>query len=145
MTRKLALVAAAALVLAMLTAGIAVAAGSRQPDEVQPAEPAAETTVSELEDSEAADDGEDADGEDADASDDGEAQDSDENLTGAPAERAVQAALAATGGGTMLEVEAGDDPNASYEVEIRTADGGVAEVLLDADFNVIGTVAGDDD
>ena len=58
-------------------------------------------------------------------------------------ERAVDAALRATGGGTVLEVERGDDPGAAYEVEVRRAGGGVAEVLLDGAFDVVGRETGD--
>lgn len=71
-----------------------------------------------------------------------EGKDSDESLTGSPARQAADAALRATGGGTVLEVEQGDDPGAAYEVEVRKADSSVAEVLLDGDFNVIGQETG---
>jgi uncharacterized membrane protein YkoI len=69
--------------------------------------------------------------------------DSDEALTGVVAERAGAAALDATGGGTVLEVERGDD-GAAYEVEIRKSDGSVAEVQLDGDLKVTDIAAGDD-
>ena len=72
-----------------------------------------------------------------------EAGDSDEALTGVIAERAGAAALDATGGGTVLEVERGDD-GAAYEVEIRKSDGSVAEVQLDAGLEVTDVAAGDD-
>lgn len=75
----------------------------------------------------------------------GEDDDSDESLTGAVAERASAAALRETGGGRVLEVEAGDDPGAAYEVEIRGKDGKVSEVLLDSDFALVKIVEGDDD
>lgn len=64
-------------------------------------------------------------------------------LTGSTMDRAVEAALAETGGGTVLETEVGDD-GAAYGVEIRLADGRVVEVALDADFVVIGSEADDD-
>ncbi|HSJ43887.1 MAG TPA: PepSY domain-containing protein [Euzebyales bacterium] len=144
MSRKLMFVVGAVLTLALLTTGIAVAAGNRA-DDAAPADTATQSNDgSQLDDSGTADDAEDADTPDDDQ-EAGEAQDSDENLTGSPAEQAAKAALAATGGGTVLEVEAGDDPNAAYEVEIRTPNGDAAEVLLDTDFDVIGSVAGDDD
>jgi uncharacterized membrane protein YkoI len=63
--------------------------------------------------------------------------DSDRQLTGATRDRAVQAALAATGGGTVTETEAGDD-GAAYGVEVRLPDGRQVEVNLDQSFNVIG-------
>ena len=125
MTRKLALVAAFILALGALVAGIAIAAGGG--DGTQAGNPPASESRTD-----------DDDGP-------GEAEDSDESLTGSPAERAGAAALAATGGGTLLEVERGDDGASAYEVEIRRADGSVAEVLLDRSFNVLRTVAGDDD
>jgi hypothetical protein len=63
--------------------------------------------------------------------------DTDQELTGATRDRAVAAALAATGGGTVLETEAGDD-GAAYGVEVRLADGRQVEVNLDAGFKVVG-------
>ena len=75
----------------------------------------------------------------------GEDDDTDESLTGQVAERASAAALRATGGGTVLEVERGDDPGAAYEVEIRGADGKVSEVLLDGKLGLLRIVEGDDD
>ena len=63
--------------------------------------------------------------------------DSDRELTGATRDRAVAAALAATGGGTVLETEAGDD-GAAYGVEVRLADGRQVEVNLDERFRVVG-------
>lgn len=73
----------------------------------------------------------------------GEAKDSDESLTGSSARQAADAALRATGDGKVLEVEQGDDPGAAYEVEVRKADGGVAEVLLDGNFDVVRQEPGD--
>ena len=63
--------------------------------------------------------------------------DTDQELTGATRDRAVAAALAATGGGTVLETEAGDD-GAAYGVEVRLADGRQVEVNLDEAFRVVG-------
>jgi hypothetical protein len=71
------------------------------------------------------------------------AADDDEPLTGSALEQATQAALEHTGGGTVIETEAGDD-GAAYGVEIRLEDGRVVEVSLDQDFNVIGDEADDD-
>jgi uncharacterized membrane protein YkoI len=96
MNRKLALVAV--LIAAVLTAGLAIAAGGG---------------------------------------------DDDQPLTGSTRDRAVNAALDHTGGGTVLESEAGDD-GAAYGVEIRLEDGSQVEVELDEDFNVIGQEADDD-
>ena len=69
--------------------------------------------------------------------------DSDSELTGSTRDRAVQAALAATGGGTVLETEAGDD-GAAYGVEIRLADGRQVEVNLDQSFKVINQESDED-
>jgi hypothetical protein len=64
-------------------------------------------------------------------------------LTGSTLQRATDAALAHTGGGTVVETESGDD-GAAYSVEIRREDGSQVEVNLDTDFNVIGSEADDD-
>jgi uncharacterized membrane protein YkoI len=64
-------------------------------------------------------------------------------LTGSALERATAAALAHTGGGEVIETEAGDD-GAAYGVEIRLDDGTQVEVSLDADFEVIGQETDDD-
>ena len=70
------------------------------------------------------------------------AGDDDQPLTGSALEEATAAALEHTGGGTVIESEAGDD-GAAYGVEIRLDDGRVVEVALDANFHVIH--AGSDD
>jgi uncharacterized membrane protein YkoI len=62
--------------------------------------------------------------------------DSDQELSGSTRDQAVAAALAATGGGTVLETEAGDD-NAAYGVEVGLPDGRQVEVNLDKSFKVI--------
>jgi hypothetical protein len=67
----------------------------------------------------------------------------DKPLTGPALERATDIALAHTGGGTVIETEAGDD-GAAYGVEVRLADGRVVEVELDERFRVIGTENDDD-
>ena len=67
----------------------------------------------------------------------------DEPLTGSDLEQATAAALAHTGGGTVVETEVGDD-GAAYGVEVRLDDGRVVEVNLDESFDVIGQ-ANDDD
>ncbi|HXQ54355.1 MAG TPA: PepSY domain-containing protein [Actinomycetes bacterium] len=61
--------------------------------------------------------------------------DSDQELTGATRDRAVAAALAATGGGTVTETEAGD--GSAYGVEVRLHDGRQVEVNLDQSFKVV--------
>lgn len=64
-------------------------------------------------------------------------------LTGSTLEQATDAALAHTGGGTVVETETGDD-GAAYSVEVQLADGSQVEVNLDANFEVIGSEADDD-
>jgi hypothetical protein len=69
--------------------------------------------------------------------------DDDEPITGQAYDRAVEAALAHTGGGTVTETEMGDD-GAAYSVEVRLEDGSQVEVNLDKDFNVVGDEPDDD-
>lgn len=64
-------------------------------------------------------------------------------LSGDVKAKAVEAALAHVGGGTVIETEAGDD-GAFYGVEIRLAGGRTVEVALDESFAVIGEAADDD-
>jgi hypothetical protein len=61
----------------------------------------------------------------------------------AATEKAIAAALQYTGGGTVIETEAGDD-GAAYGVEIRLANGRAVEVGLDANFKVIGQESDDE-
>ena len=69
--------------------------------------------------------------------------DTEQELTGSTRDRAVAAALAATGGGTVLETEVGDD-GAAYGVEVRLADGRQVEVDLDEAFEVVAQEPDDD-
>jgi hypothetical protein len=69
--------------------------------------------------------------------------DDDEPLTGTTLEQASDAALAETGGGTVLETERGDD-GAAYSVEVQTPDGAIVEVNLDEKFAVIDTATDED-
>ncbi len=69
--------------------------------------------------------------------------DDDKPLTGSTLAKATVAALAHTGGGTVVETEIGDD-GAAYGVEVRLADGRVVEVSLDESFAVVGQEADDD-
>jgi hypothetical protein len=69
--------------------------------------------------------------------------DNDKPLTGSALEKATAAALAHTGGGTVVETEVGDD-GAAYGVEVRLADGRQVEVELDESFRVVGQAADDD-
>ena len=69
--------------------------------------------------------------------------DDDRPLEGSQQDRAVEAALAETGGGEVIETEAGDD-GAAYGVEVQLPDGSVVEVNLDEDFRVIGSSVDED-
>ena len=64
-------------------------------------------------------------------------------LQGSTLDRATQAALAHTGGGTVTETETGDD-GAAYSVEVELANGNQVEVDLDENFDVIGQESDDD-
>ena len=67
----------------------------------------------------------------------------DQPLGGSTYDRAVEAALAFTGGGTVTEAEIGDG-GAAYEVEVRLDDGTQVEVQLDRNFAVIASAADGD-
>ena len=69
--------------------------------------------------------------------------DDDNPMTGSNFEKATAAALAHTGGGTVVETEVGDD-GAAYGVEVRLDDGRVVEVNLDENFDVVGQENDDD-
>jgi len=71
------------------------------------------------------------------------AGDNDVPLEGPALDKAVAAALAATGGGEVLETEVGDDGSA-YGIEIRLEDGSQVEVNLDSSFAVINQEADHD-
>lgn len=66
------------------------------------------------------------------ASNDGEG-----GVTGRQADRAVQAALEATGGGTANAVERDGEHGGVWEVEVRTTDGSVVDVRLDENYQVV--------
>lgn len=59
------------------------------------------------------------------------------SVTGADADRAVAAALAATGGGRANSVERDDEDGATWEVEVTKPDGITVDVRLDAQFAVV--------
>jgi uncharacterized membrane protein YkoI len=69
--------------------------------------------------------------------------DDDQTLTGTALDRATAAALAETGGGTVIDSEQGDD-GAAYSVEVQAPDGTVVEVTLDQQFTVTGSAPDDD-
>ncbi|TIC87457.1 hypothetical protein E8D34_10045 [Nocardioides sp. GY 10113] len=53
------------------------------------------------------------------------------------AAKAKEAALAATGGGTVNSVETDDEDGATYEVEVTTPAGDTVDVRLDERFRVV--------
>jgi hypothetical protein len=63
--------------------------------------------------------------------------DTEGGATGRQAERAVHAALEATGGGTAQGVERDGEDGAVWEVEVRKRDGAVVDVRLDATYHVV--------
>jgi uncharacterized membrane protein YkoI len=69
--------------------------------------------------------------------------DDDQELTGSTRDRAVAAALKATGGGTVTETESGDD-GAAYGVEVLVSAGREFEVNMDRNLNVLGQEVDDD-
>ena len=69
--------------------------------------------------------------------------DSEGPITGDALQRASEAALDHTGGGTVTDTEVGDEES-YYEVEVTTDDGDQVDVQLDEQFNVVGS-EGDDE
>jgi hypothetical protein len=63
--------------------------------------------------------------------------DSDGGVTGAKADRAVRAALEATGGGTANSVELDNENGATWEVEVTKADGSTVDVRLSDKYDVV--------
>lgn len=74
---------------------------------------------------------------DEDGDDDADDDADDRDLGDAERADAEKAALAAVGGGTVLQVEASDDPGEAYEAEVRDRDGAEWDIVLDADFTVL--------
>ena len=67
--------------------------------------------------------------------DDGD--DGDRSVTGKQADRATQAALAATHGGTANAVERDSEDGATWEVEVTRTDGRTVDVRLDEHYRVV--------
>lgn len=63
--------------------------------------------------------------------------DSEGGITGRQADRAIQAALEATGGGTANAVERDSENGAYWEVEVSTPDGRMVDVRLSRDYSVV--------
>ena len=71
----------------------------------------------------------------------------DRPIDGSALQKASDAALAETGGGTVTETEQGDEESL-YEVEVTLDNGDQVDVQLDENFDVVGTKTesgGDDD
>jgi uncharacterized membrane protein YkoI len=126
------LIGALLLLLGVVSAGLAVAAGGG-------AAPSVETHA---DSGDADDDDPDTDGQGQSEAND-TADSDDAPLAGQQASRASEAALRVTGGGTVVHVES-DDGGTGYEVEVRTSDGSVSEVELDGSL-ARGTAEPDDD
>ena len=62
--------------------------------------------------------------------------DSEGGLTGPQADRAIRAALEATGGGTATAVERDNEDGATWEVEVST-DRGIVDVRLDEEYRLV--------
>lgn len=63
--------------------------------------------------------------------------DGDVHVTGPEAERATEAALKATDGGTANSVERDNENGATWEVEVTREDGTTVDVRLDEDYKVV--------
>ena len=70
--------------------------------------------------------------------------DSDENVTGPGAQRAREAALEVTHGGTANSVELDDENGATWEVEVTKTDGNTVDVRLDENYDLV-VIEGDSD
>ncbi len=64
-------------------------------------------------------------------------EDDEETVSGAAAQRATEAALEITNGGTANAVERDSEDGATWEVEIRRTDGSTVDVRLDDRFNLV--------
>jgi hypothetical protein len=63
--------------------------------------------------------------------------DSEGGVTGRQADRAIHAALGATGGGTANAVERDTENGGFWEVEVRKPNGAIVDVRLDQDYSVL--------
>jgi hypothetical protein len=64
-------------------------------------------------------------------------EDGSQDYTQEQADRASDAALAATGGGTVNEVERDSENGATWEVEVTKTDGTTVDVRLDESYAVV--------
>ena len=63
--------------------------------------------------------------------------DSEGGATGPQADRAIEAALRATGGGTANEVELDSENGVTWEVEVTKPNGVTVDVRLDENYDVV--------
>jgi hypothetical protein len=70
--------------------------------------------------------------------------DSEGGVTGRQADRAIQAAIEATGGGTANAVERDGENGGVWEVEVSEPDGAIVDVRLDRSYSVV-LVEGDNE
>jgi len=63
--------------------------------------------------------------------------DEDAPVTGPEADRAMAAALGATGGGTAVSFERDGEDGATWEVEVRKPDGSRVDVRLDGAYGLV--------
>lgn len=70
--------------------------------------------------------------------------DSEGGVTGRQADRAIHAALGATGGGTANAVERDSENGGYWEVEVTKTDGAVVDVRLSRDYSVL-VIEGDNE
>lgn len=68
----------------------------------------------------------------------GGGDDNEAPIKGSALEKASDAALAETGGGTVTETETGDEES-YYEVEVTLDDGTMTDVQVNRDFEVVGS------
>jgi uncharacterized membrane protein YkoI len=68
-----------------------------------------------------------------------EGDEREQSLSGRVAERAQAAALRATGGGSVTEMERDVEDGRTYQVEVRKPDGSTVDVDLDSSFRVVET------
>jgi hypothetical protein len=64
-------------------------------------------------------------------------EDGESRFTGPQADRAMEAALRITGGGTANAVERDSEKGATYEVEVTRKDGSTVDVRLDENFKLV--------
>jgi len=77
------------------------------------------------------------------ASGDDTGDDGDVNVTGTEADRATDAALELTHGGTANSVERDSENGATWEVEVTRTDGDTVDVRLDENYGLV-VIEGDD-